>query len=98
MTKKKIIEAKDIFERNEREERARQFPQIRAMIGRVNLPPVMIQKLRQVMEEEERKSKQSTKFKKGWELTFAAFIILIMITVALGCIWLIKIFLGGIFG
>lgn len=98
MAKKKIIEAKDIFERNEREEKIRQFPQIRAMIGRVNLPPAMIRELKQVMDEEEGKMTERKKSNRRWTFFVMMFLMLILITITLGCIWLIKFFIGGIFG
>lgn len=95
---KKITTAKDIFEKKEREERQKRFPQVRSIITRVNLPPQMIKRLEEIMAEEEKKRKERTEINKKWKLATTVISILVLITIALGSLWLIKIFLGGIFG
>ena len=89
---KKISLARDIFERKERE-RLRQFaPNII-----LNLSPQKIEVIKKLINNELKRNEE-TKIDKIKKFIGNIFAILIILAAILGAVWLIKIFIGGIFG
>lgn len=97
MPKKKITTMDDINRKNEQKERERNVQTVKTMCFK-NLPPQIVQKIEQALMEEEKRRRGKNKIKKAKETIGTIFAFLLMIVAILGCIWLIKIFIRGIFG
>ena len=97
--KKGITLARDIFERKEREEMEREMrPNIMGILAKIKIDPQMIQGLREIVEGEEKKRREKIKINERWEKFSSIFALVVAITIMIGCIWLIKIFIRGILG
>ena len=91
---KKITLARDIFEKKERErQRQRQF----VPIINLNLSPQKIEVIKKLINNELKRNEE-TKIDKLKKFIGNIFAILIILAAILGAVWLIKIFIGGIFG
>ena len=94
MTKKKITTLRDI-ERNQGVN-----PRI-IQIGptrKIEISLETAERIKIILEEEKTKRKKENKIRKIKENIGFVFALLVMLTLALGCIWLIKIFIRGILG
>ena len=97
MPKKKITTMDDINRKNEEKERERNVQKVKTIFFK-NLPPQIVQKIEQALREEEIRRRGKNKLKKAKETVGTIFAFLLMIVAIFGCIWLIKIFIKGIFG